>query len=101
MQKPEIDSELREGGRVQAQGERDASVEFHNVDFSYLSRKDVPVRACFWPFHHQTQSQVLRDVPFELESGKTVALVGHSGCGKSTIVNLLLRFYNIDNGQMS
>lgn len=37
---------------------------------------------------------------FELENSKTVALVGHSGCGKSTIVNLLLRFYNINSGQV-
>ena len=100
MQKPEIDSESQEGERVQAQREQNASVQFRNVNFSYPSRKDVPVRWFYSYFINKRPSQVLRDVSFELESGKTVALVGHSGCGKSTIVNLLLRFYNIDSGQV-
>lgn len=56
-------------------------ITFLNVDFSY--EKDV---------------QVLKNVTFEVESGESIALVGPTGAGKSTIINMLSRFYNIDNG---
>jgi ATP-binding cassette subfamily B protein len=51
-------------------------VQFENVHFSYV--KDKPV---------------LADISFEALPGQTIALVGHTGCGKSTIMNLLCRFY--------
>ncbi len=56
-------------------------VEFRNVDFSYVS--DVPV---------------LRDVSLEAKPGQMIALVGPTGAGKTTIVNLLTRFYDVDEG---
>lgn len=43
---------------------------------------------------------VLRDVSFAASPGQTIALVGHTGAGKSTIVNLLLRFYDPDRGRI-
>jgi len=54
---------------------------FDNVKFSYL--KDEPV---------------LKGISFNVKQGETVAVVGATGAGKSTIINLLNRFYNIDSG---
>jgi ATP-binding cassette, subfamily B, multidrug efflux pump len=41
---------------------------------------------------------VLRDVSFTIEPGETVAIVGHTGAGKTTIISLLMRFYDVQNG---
>jgi ABC-type multidrug transport system fused ATPase/permease subunit len=60
-------------------------VTFKNVAFSYHSRKEI---------------KVLKDVSFTANFGQKIALVGPSGTGKSTIASLLLRFYNIDNGEI-
>jgi ABC-type multidrug transport system fused ATPase/permease subunit len=61
------------------------NVVFKNVSFSYPSRPEI---------------EVLKDVNFEVNFGKKIAIVGPSGAGKSTIASLLLRFYNIDKGQI-
>ena len=41
---------------------------------------------------------MLRDVSFTIEPGETVAIVGHTGAGKTTIISLLLRFYDVQKG---
>ena len=61
------------------------NVTFQNVAFSYPSRKEI---------------QVLKDVNFAAEFGQKIALVGPSGTGKSTIASLLLRFYDIEGGNI-
>lgn len=61
-----------------------ASVSFHHVNFSY-----------------QKGHPVLRDFTLEIPSGKKVALVGATGSGKTTVANLLLRFYEADSGSIS
>lgn len=58
-------------------------VEFDNVTFSYDDKK-----------------MVLEDVSFDIEPGETVALVGPTGAGKSTIVNLISRFYDVTEGEV-
>jgi len=42
----------------------------------------------------------MTNITFEIESGKSLALVGHTGSGKSTILKLLYRFYEIDSGRI-
>jgi ABC-type multidrug transport system fused ATPase/permease subunit len=44
--------------------------------------------------------KVLNGIKFTIPAFKKIALVGHSGCGKSTITNLLLRFYDVSSGRI-
>lgn len=59
------------------------TIEFKNIDFAY-----------------DTGDQVLSNVSFRLDKQETVALVGHSGAGKSTIINLILKFYDPTTGEI-
>src|SRR5690606_26417405 len=60
-------------------------VDFHEVAFSYPTRPEL---------------QVLKNINFHIGAGDKVALAGHSGAGKSTIIQLLLRFYAADSGKI-
>ena len=60
------------------------NVEFKNVTFTYETR----------------QEPALKNITFKVEHGKTVALVGRSGSGKTTIASLMTRFYDIEEGQI-
>ncbi|XP_054768746.2 ATP-dependent translocase ABCB1-like [Lytechinus pictus] len=79
---PEIDTRSKKGVRPD---KMTGNIEFKGVEFSYPTRADVPV---------------LRGVDLSIRKGQTVALVGSSGCGKSTTINLLLRFYEKLGGQI-
>lgn len=61
----------------------DASVRFENVNFSY-----------------EPNRQILFDMSFDIPAGHNIAIVGHSGSGKSTISRLLFRFYEVTNGRI-
>ena len=58
-------------------------IEFQNVWFAY-----------------NDEDWVLKDVSFTVEPGQSIALVGHTGSGKTTITNLLMRFYDIQQGKI-
>lgn len=51
-------------------------------------------------FAYRNEDWVLRDVSFRVEPGQTVALVGHTGAGKTTVMSLLLRFYDVQRGRI-
>ena len=60
-------------------------IEFNDVHFNYPSRPDIPV---------------LTGLSISVKPGQMLALVGSSGCGKSTTVQLIERFYNVHSGQI-
>ncbi|TVP92571.1 ABC transporter ATP-binding protein [Alkalibacterium sp.] len=62
---------------------KDGKVEFKNVSFSY-----------------DGENNVLNDISFTVNPGETVALVGHTGSGKSSIINVLMRFYEFQKGEV-
>ena len=61
----------------------DGSVNVENVSFSY--RKEVPL---------------LQNISIDVKPGQRIAIVGPTGCGKTTMINLLMRFYDVDKGQI-
>ena len=74
-----IDAELHGNSAPAVQG----AFDMKDVKFEYPTRPDVPV---------------LRGMSFSVKPGKTLALVGESGCGKSTVVSLIQRFYDVRTG---
>ena len=76
------EDEANESGRpVKLNG----SLEFDHVNFAYPTRKEI---------------NVLKGLSFSIKPGEKVALVGQSGAGKSTIISLLMRFYNVAEGSI-
>ncbi len=77
--------------KIDLKFDKQAAIRFHgnvifeNVEFSYPARKEV---------------MVLKGLNFEAKSGESIAIVGSSGAGKSTITQLLLRFYEPDAGKI-
>ena len=58
-------------------------IRFEDVSFSYDGKRDV-----------------LKEISFEVKNGQTIAFVGHTGSGKSSIINLFMRFYEFDRGRI-
>jgi ATP-binding cassette subfamily B multidrug efflux pump len=67
-------------------------IEFDHVWFAYREAPEGPATSDSSP------DWVLRDVTFAIEPGETVAIVGHTGAGKTTLISLLLRFYDVQKG---
>jgi ABC-type multidrug transport system fused ATPase/permease subunit len=79
------ETDEHQGASEQA-GRLNGNIEFRGVQFSYPTRPDL---------------QVLKKINISIESGKKVAIVGQSGAGKSTIMQLLLQFHKLEGGSIS
>ena len=77
----ETDSKIPDSGRLRIEGKPDGEIVFDRVQFEYKS--DEPV---------------LRDLSFTIKPGENVAIVGYTGAGKTTIINLLARMYDVTDG---
>ena len=80
----EIDDKLPEPDNAPSLAINGASIKFDNVSFGYSDERPI-----------------LKGVSFEVPSGRKVAVVGRSGAGKSTIVRLLFRFYDVAGGRIT
>ena len=78
----DTDSNIDDLGTIEANHFK-GNIEFENVRFSYVKDEEV-----------------LKGISFNVEAGETVAIVGATGAGKSTIINLLNRFYEINSGRI-
>ena len=72
-------------GEREANSRASGAIAYQNVAFSYPSRPDM---------------EVLRNINLEVKTGEKIGLVGYSGAGKSTIVQLLMRYYKLTGGQI-
>jgi len=84
-------------------GDRSGSIEFRNVWFTYDDRAAAgngprPADCDFTP--DPNIEWILRGVSFTILPGETAAIVGHTGAGKTTITSLMMRFYDIQHGQI-
>ena len=80
MDDPDMEPEQNDREKAEIQS---GKIEFRDVSFSYDGQADV-----------------LKNISFTANAGETVALVGHTGSGKSSIINLLMRFYEYERGDI-
>ncbi|HVO80574.1 MAG TPA: ABC transporter ATP-binding protein [Terriglobales bacterium] len=83
---------------------RNVPLEKANGDGTFKARPltpSAPTASDTRPPHPGDPDWVLRDVSFTIEPGETVAIVGHTGAGKTTIISLLMRFYDVQQGAIT
>ena len=80
----ETPSSIKDGDRDKGDEDKKGTVEFRNVSFRYADGG----------------ANVLSDISFKAEKGETVAIIGSTGSGKSTIINLIPRFYDATEGEV-
>lgn len=80
----DMEPQIKSAANAQKIDVTKTDIEFKNVNFSYGDKKE----------------NVLNNIDLFIPNGKSLALVGHSGSGKSTLINLLPRFYDVEDGKI-
>lgn len=80
----EQEAELPDSSDAHVLGEAEGNVTFSGVSFSYDKNKSL-----------------IENLNLSVESGKRIAIVGPTGCGKTTLINLIMRFYDVNSGSIS
>jgi ATP-binding cassette subfamily B protein len=70
-------------------------------DMIHLDKPKGNIKLEHIKFGYNTEKILIKDMSFEVKKGQTIAIVGPTGAGKTTLVNLLMRFYEINNGKIS
>jgi len=83
----EVDDSIKESPDAVDTKVFGGEIEFRNVSFSYDKKEKL-----------EDKRMIIENLSFKVPAGKSVAIVGQTGSGKSTIVRLLYRFYDIDSG---
>lgn len=78
-----IESPIETDDATESLDRTNMDIEFKNVSFSYIS-----------------DQQLIKDFCFKADHGQHIAIVGPTGCGKTTLINLLMRFYDVKEGQI-
>lgn len=78
----------------------DGRIDFVNVNFSYKGAENEQPGA---PISHsgQKEEETLRNINLHIKSGETIGIIGGTGCGKSSLANLVSRLYDVDSGSVS
>lgn len=79
-----IKDDILDGNELVEEYDLEPHIEFNNVSFSYNKQKDN-----------------ISNISFKLYKGQTLGIIGSTGSGKTTLINLLMRFYDIDSGRIS
>lgn len=80
----DTDPSIIDGTETDSNCNTSGTIEFKNVSFHYPDEEEC----------------VLKDITFTAKKGETIALIGSTGCGKSTVINLIPRFYDASEGQV-
>ena len=75
---------ITDGTKTSSPADREGEIEFRNVSFKYPGAAE----------------SVLEDISFKAKKGETIAFIGSTGSGKSTLINLVMRFYDVTGGQV-
>lgn len=99
----ELSSEIAEIQAAFASAERifqvlDAKDEISDVDLPELGYVDGSVKVEHAYFSYVPKQKLLQDLNLDIKPGQKIALVGPTGCGKTTFINLLMRFYDLTDG---
>lgn len=81
-----------------ARTDRDGYIVFDHVSFSYAGQENGPADAA--AFAGSSRQQCLTDIDFTIQKGGSLGIIGATGSGKTTVINLLMRFYDTDGGHV-